>query len=216
VRYGPSFRETRTLENGTRVTLRCILPSDKDEVRRQFRRLSPDSRYRRFFTGISDLSDQMLRHLTEVDGHDHFALIALVESLDLKTEDGAGVARFVRLEGDPEVAEAAVTVVDDMQQKGLGRVLLEALAEAAKERGIKSFRGEVLTSNSAMRHILESSGATAHDTGTDTIAFDVPLESTDAQSSLGSAFREAARSMQVWLRHLYPPSLPPHKPDEPE
>jgi GNAT superfamily N-acetyltransferase len=214
MRYGPSFSESRTLPDGTTVTLRGIRPSDKDEIHRQFRRLSPDSRYRRFFAGIADLSEEMLRHLTEVDGENHFAMIALVESLDLKTEDGVGVARFVRLLEDPEVAEAAVTVVDDMQKRGLGRILLEALAEAAKERRIKSFRGEILASNIPMRHILELTGAKAHDTGGDTIAFDVPLEPAGETSGLRSAFREAARSMQVWLRYLRPGSASPNKSDE--
>src|ERR1700723_1832427 len=98
---------------------------------RQFRRMSPDSRYRRFFSGITELSPVMLDYLTEVDGYDHFALVATVDSLDLKAEEGVAAARFVRLPGEPEVAEAAVTVIDDFQGRGLGRLLLARLVDAA-------------------------------------------------------------------------------------
>jgi GNAT superfamily N-acetyltransferase len=219
MRCGPDFRERHTLKDGTHVVLRCIRPDDKDELRRQFHRLSPDSRYRRFFAGIAELSDEILSYLTECDGRNHFAVVAVIESLDLKTEEGIGVGRFVRLGDDPSVAEAAVTVVDDMQGKGLGRLLLETLVVAARERAIDHFRGEILASNSAMRHILERNGAVGRASEGGTLVFDVPLISTEKESGLREAFRAAAASMQVLLRHLYPPSYrvsgEPQKPHEP-
>src|SRR5262245_31036074 len=121
---GPEYREQHELSDGSVVTLRHIRKEDAEELRRAFERLSPTSRYRRFFGGLHTLTDDMLRYLTDVDGTNHVAIVATHESPDLKTENGVGVARFVRLADEPEVAEAAVTVSDDMQRKGLGRKLL--------------------------------------------------------------------------------------------
>jgi len=86
------------------------------------------------------------------------------------------VARFVRLVDEPEVAEAAVTVVDSAQGKGLGRALLEVLAGAAKERDVRAFRGEVLRTNVAMRGLLEEAGAVVKKDEGETLVFDAPLD----------------------------------------
>ncbi len=187
------------------MTLRCVQPGDRTEFARQFERLSPDSRYRRFFTGISELTSDMLDYLTVVDGIDHFAVIAFTESLDLKEEAGVGVARFVRLPGESDAAEAAVTVVDDFHGRGLGRLLLVTLAEAAKERGVRVFRGEVLASNEPMRKLLESAGIVGHDLGEGILGFDVPIEGAGTEGSLAARILSAvATSMAVWLSRLYP------------
>src|SRR3954463_4592891 len=156
---GPDFSEDHVLSSGDRVTLRHIRPSDADELKRGFQRLSDESRYRRFFSALGDLTPERLRYLTEVDGIDHVAIVAVGASPDLKTEIGYGVARFVRLRGAPDVAEAALTVVDPMQHKGLGRILGLTLAEAARERGITHFRGETLATNAPVRQLLADVGA---------------------------------------------------------
>jgi RimJ/RimL family protein N-acetyltransferase len=218
VLYGNDFRSEHTLRDGTRVTLRTIRPSDRDELRRQFSRLSPESRYRRFFHPISELTDEMLDYLTEVDGKNHVAIVAWVESLDLKSEEGVGIGRFVRFPGEPEVAEAAVTVVDDFQRRGVGTILLRALGEAAKERGIRTFRGEVLTTNEPMRRLCEEAGATEGSSKDGTTSFDVPLDVAPEAPSKGSVLqrmlRVAASSMVIWLSHLVPRSSEP--PSSPE
>ena len=204
MRYGPTFRSDHVLADGTRVTLRLIQPTDKAEIRRQFARLSPESRYRRFFHAVTELSDEALVYLTEVDSNDHVAVVALVDSLDMKTEEGVGVGRFVRLPEASDVAEAAVTIVDDFQRRGLGRLLLEILAEAAKERGIRTFRGEDLASNAPMRRLLEEAGATAGDEVEGATPFDVPLETASEEPALRKVLRAVAGSMLVWLSHLQP------------
>src|SRR2546425_13125765 len=107
MRTGPDFEEEHVLADGTRVTLRHIRPTDAEALREGFNRLSVESRYRRFFSGISELSDETLRYLTEVDGKDHVAIVATSTSPDLKHEAGYGVARFVRRSDEPDVAAAA-------------------------------------------------------------------------------------------------------------
>src|SRR2546423_7093751 len=116
---GPDMRAEQALADGTRFFVRHIRPDDAAMIRDGFERLSPAARYRRFFGGMSELSDDALKYLTVGDGKDHVALVAGQESPDLKTERGFGVARFIRMPDEPQVAEAAVTVVDDMQRRGL-------------------------------------------------------------------------------------------------
>ena len=181
MRFSPDFREDHTLRDGTHVALRMIRPSDKEILREAIVRLSPESRYRRFLAPIGEPTDAMLRYLTEVDGTDHVAIVAETDSLDLKTERPLGVARFVRLPESRDVAEAAVTVGDYCQARGLGKLLLATLAEAARERGITKFRGEVLASNAPMRHLLAEVGAQEVSTGDGAVAFDVSL--TDGERS---------------------------------
>jgi len=209
--FTPTYSSRHVLKDGLVVTLRLVQPADRDEFDRQFRRMSPDSRYRRFFTGIHELTPDMLDYLTEVDGYDHFAIIALTESFDLKEEAGVGVARFVRAADDPEVAEAAITVVDDYQGRGVGRLLLMTLVDAAQERGIKSFRGEVLASNEPMRHLLEAAGAKGEPTSDATLAFDVPIEAPFEGALARRILSSVATSMAVWLSHLYPPGREPSR-----
>nr|WP_240808051.1 GNAT family N-acetyltransferase [Polyangium spumosum] len=118
----------------------------------------------------------MARYLTEVDGSDHVAIIATADSLDLKEEEGVGVARFLRLPEEPDVAEAAVTVIDAYQGKGLGRILLDVISRAARERGIRVFRSTVLVSNAPMRRLLDEAGGIVRSDDGETIVVDTPLE----------------------------------------
>ncbi len=196
------FRREVELADGTQVTLRMIRPDDKAELLHQFRRLSPVTRYRRFFSVPADLPEDTLRYLTEVDGVDHVALVATVDSHDLKRELLLGISRFTRLPDEPEVAEAAVTVIDDAQGKGLGRALLEVLVEAARERGIGSFRATVLAENAPMRHILDAAGARVREEGDgDALVFDLalgeeaPASVRDPDHPMRRLLRSAAQSL---------------------
>ncbi len=174
MRTGPDFREEHVLDDGTPVTLRHVRPDDAAELKRGFLRLSPASRYRRFLGSPNTLSDETLRYLTCVDGHDHVAIVATTPDPSTGADVGLGIARFIRA-NDRAVAEAAITVVDDMQRKGLGRILAVTLARAALERGIQRFRGEVLTDNQPVRQLLEEVGASVQPGPEGSLVFDVEL-----------------------------------------
>jgi len=148
------YRHHLTLRSGEPVCLRLIRPSDKPAMRRAFAELSAPSRHKRFFIAKQVLTDEELRYFTETDGWDHFALGAVALREDGREGDGLGIARFFRLADDPECAEVAITVIDRMQGKGIGRALLEALIDAATERDIRRFRFECLAHNQEMQHLV--------------------------------------------------------------
>jgi RimJ/RimL family protein N-acetyltransferase len=142
------------LRDDSEVVVRPIRADDKEALAAAFERLSEQSRYQRFMTPIAELSDSQLRYLTEVDHTDHEALIVL----DATTGDGVAVGRFVRLDADPTSAEAAITVIDEWQGRGLGTALAQLLAERAREVGVKRFVALLLAGNDQMHDVLASLG----------------------------------------------------------
>ena len=147
--------ELTELRDGTRVRVRPIRAEDKPRLLEAFDRLGAGSRYRRFLGHKKELSVDELASLTEVDHHDHEALAAVRP----ETGEGLGVARFVRLPERRHVAEAAVTVIDDWQGRGVGGLLLRRLAERAREEGIREFDASLLTDNRAMLALFRRLGA---------------------------------------------------------
>lgn len=173
--FDERYLERTRLDDGTEVTLRLVGPEDKALLLEGFNRLSPEARYRRFFSTKQHLSAEELRYFTEFDGLNHLALGAIVVRSD-GSEQGIAVARFVRASDDPQAAEAAVVVVDDFQQRGLGKLLLDRLVAAARERGIDRFRATTLAENPAARALMAELGGVPHaEAGDDTLSVEVKL-----------------------------------------
>ena len=145
------------LADGTRVRFRPIRPADKKWLKRGLEQMSPESRYRRFFAHVDHLTEDQLRYFTEVDQVDHVAWVATLP--DQPGDPAVAVARFVRLPGQPDSAEAAVTVVDPWQGKGLGRAILRVLSESAIQGGVRRFTMFVLGENEPMIKLLLDAGA---------------------------------------------------------
>ncbi len=143
------------LRDGSRVRIRRLRDSDSELLLQGFRRLSPESRYRRFLAPTPTLSAGTVRYLVEIDHHDHEALIAV----DEQSGEGVGVARYVRDMARPDAAEVAVTVVDDWQGRGLGTLLLEGITMRAREEGVDTFTALMLVDNRAMMDLLKRLGA---------------------------------------------------------
>lgn len=166
-----------SLRDGTRICLRPISPTDKQNIRNGLARLSPEARYRRFMAALDHLSDERLSYLTEIDYDNHFAWAAF--ALDEAGEPGVAVARYVRDPKQPEVAEPAVAVIDDYQKRGLGTLLLTLLTSTAVEHKIKRFRASLLADNLPMREILSQAGATFHADGQGVLTAEVALPGQD-------------------------------------
>jgi RimJ/RimL family protein N-acetyltransferase len=183
-----------------RIEIRAIRPDDREALADGLRRMSAESRYRRFFSPLAKLSETQLTYLTEVDHHDHEALVAV----DAQTGQGIGVARFVRSESDPEVAEVAVAVADDWQAQGIGSELLHRLTERARDEGIRRFSGSILAENRPMRDLLAELGdVRVTDRAAGTIDVEVELPEEGIGAALRETLRAAARGLlRVRLPHL--------------
>ena len=186
-------REYR-LRDGTPVLVRAILPEDKARLQAGLRRMSEQSRYYRFMSYVNRLSDAQLRYLTEIDYVNHLAWIAL----DPSEPDFPvlGVARCIRIEGEPDAAEAAVAVVDSHHGRGLGTLLLGLLAGAASRSGIRRFRAHVLADNVAMLHLFRDLGAAIEpeDATVRLVDMAIPEDPRDLpDTAAGRVFRAVAR-----------------------
>lgn len=168
------------LRDGTRVVIRAVTPEDREILRKGFSRLSDESRMRRFMAPVAELPEAQLKYLTEIDYVDHFAWGAVLRD---RPDEGIGVARFVRLKEEPEVAEAAITVLDEYQGKGLGMILLGLLAAAAWGVGIRMFRGYVLEENEPVRELLDQLGAQTSYDSPGVLRIDVPLDPANVPDS---------------------------------
>jgi len=185
------------LSDGSEVEIRPITPDDRAGLTAGFERLSELSRYRRFLSPTSHLSAGQLAYLTDVDHHDHEALVAI----DPSSRDGLAVARYVRSTQNPGEAEFAVAVADDWQRRGLGTALLRQLAARARAEGITRFTGFVLEDNQPMRGLLQSLGEVQQrDTkdGTLEVWLDIPQDPLreEHERRLASWMRAAAAG---WL-----------------
>jgi GNAT superfamily N-acetyltransferase len=148
---------TLPLQDGELVDFRPVRPDDKETIQKGMLGLSMKSRYFRFFSPILKLSDAQLHNFTEIDQHNHVAWIALTHNEP--EHRGVGIARFIRIQNQPAIAEFGLVVCDSYQHRGLGTVLLAILDRIASIKGIEILRGFVLADNSVMGSWLSRLGA---------------------------------------------------------
>ncbi len=182
-----------TLGDGTDVVVRRIRPDDVERLRTMVAGLSDESRRRRFMTPVKELGLDELRFLTDVDFVHHIAWIAVLAA---DPEVAIGVARCVRAPDQPDIAEAAVTVLDAYQSRGLGSLLLALLATSAQAVGIERFRAYILESNVPMRRLLEDMRVPVHFDSPGLLCVDVSTRPESvADSPAGRALIGSARDV---------------------
>lgn len=184
------------IRDGAQVDVRPIEPGDKDALRDGFAKLSPESRYERFLSPLDQLSNSMLRYFTEVDHHDHEALVAF--DMDGRA---VGVARYVR-EENPDIAEAAIIVADDWHGRGLGTALLHELAERARQEGVARFSALVLARNEDMIDMLFRLGpAKIVDRSNGTVQIEAELPPAGVGDQLHGLLKLAAEMTKRFRPH---------------
>jgi GNAT superfamily N-acetyltransferase len=180
-----------SLRDGSRVVLRPIRTSDVDELRRGFGRLSDRSRYLRFFSPLQRLPDEWAERLTDLDHRTHRAWVAYDPDGDAPPPGlGVGVARLVELPEDPSCAEAAISVTDDYQGRGVGRLLLEIVTGTAAAAGYTTLVTNVLRENRRMLDLVAEIGGNQSRIGDGaSIRIEIPLASTpDRQVADGALY----------------------------
>ena len=146
-----------SLRDGTPAMIWPLLPTDGQALREMFRRLSPESRQRRFLSALGDLDDAMIQRLVgQVDGVHHIALVLVVLPPDGE-EWPVAVARLVQDPADPASAEVAFTVADEWQGRGVGTALAEALIQRRPPE-VTRLRADVEAENLASLALLTRAG----------------------------------------------------------
>jgi GNAT superfamily N-acetyltransferase len=149
-----SYRVEETVRDGGVIAIRAIRPDDKERLREHARGLSPESVYHRFMFYKRELSDEELRHFTELDFDQHVGIVAILN--EEGREHITGIGRYLRT--SKERGEAAFSVVDTHQGRGIGTLLLVHLSRIARGKGITEFEADVLGDNVHMLDVVAASG----------------------------------------------------------
>jgi GNAT superfamily N-acetyltransferase len=149
-----SYRVEDTVRDGGAIVIRAIRPDDKERLREHARGLSSESVYHRFMAYKRELSDEDLRRFTELDFDQHVGIAAMVS--EEGCEHIVGIGRYFRT--SKERGEAAFSVIDKHQGRGIGTLLLVHLSRIARRKGIREFEADVLGDNVHMLDVIAASG----------------------------------------------------------
>jgi len=143
---------------GELVTIRPIRATDAAMESDFVRKLSAKTKHYRFFGGVKELSPAQVKLFCEVDGRHSMAFVATVQAGGSETEIGVG--RYVP-GSTADIRELAVTIADEWQHKGLGKLLVQQLVASAREYGVRHLYSVELNENSAMRELADELGMCA-------------------------------------------------------
>jgi GNAT superfamily N-acetyltransferase len=144
------------LEDGQRVCLRAVRPSDEPRMRSGIEQLSRESRYLRFFSRAPALPDRVITKLVAVDGHRHLAWGAILS--DAPALPAIGAVHAVRDNETNETAEFAVGILDVYHGQGLARMLTAVLLIQCRAEGIVAMKAQILSENRAAAKLVLSLG----------------------------------------------------------
>ena len=175
----PDTRVIHTvLEDGHPVCIRTIRPGDEGLMRKGIERMSPQSRYLRFFSGARMPPDWVIDRLLDADGDRHIAWGAL----DRGPASGRGIAEKAvgsvhafRDAEHPDCAEFSVAVLDEYHGRGLGKLLTATILLDAMEEGITSFQVDTLGENASAIDFTLSLGGSSHGVGGTTRSFQLDV-----------------------------------------
>jgi RimJ/RimL family protein N-acetyltransferase len=153
---GSMMATTHELNDGSRVRLRLTRPSDLLKIETFLISLSEETRARRFLTATPKLSEDMVRRFAFYDPRERMTFAAAMPGTG--GEQIVGLADVVLTETG--LAEIGVVIGDDHQGSGIGKLLSEAVAALAIQRGATHLKAEMLDANTAMLALMERLGRT--------------------------------------------------------
>jgi acetate---CoA ligase (ADP-forming) len=184
------------LADGSTALVRAAQPEDREHILDLHRRLSQESVILRFF-GIHHLTEAEVTSLTHADGIDRVVLVA--ERADVII----GLAQYIRVDAT-EDAEVAFEVEDCFQGHGVGTLLLEHLAAAARKNGIRRFVAQTLCENSKMLRVFHSAGFASR-YRRDSEVMHVALDITPSIEALAKANERDKLAVVESMRRLLEP-----------
>ncbi len=183
--------------DGGLVHIRPVVPDDADALRALHRSVSDYSLYMRFFAFSRNAAMTYVTRLVESAHSGHQALTAWIG------DRLVGVAAYERTGID--TAEVALLVADDHHRQGIGTLLLEHLAAAARRNGITRFVAEILAENHLALRTMRDMGCaitTRLDGGTTLVEIDLRPDARTISSIDG---RERSAD-EASLRHVLTPA----------
>jgi RimJ/RimL family protein N-acetyltransferase len=168
-----SYTVTEALRDGSRIEIRALRPTDRDELQSAVGRMSDESIRRRFFAPKRHFSEQEIEFYVNVDFVNHVALAAVLHVDERAVIVGGG--RYIVIA--PGVAEVAFGIDDAHQGRGLGALLMKHLIAIARDGGLRQLVAEVLPGNAAMLSVFKKAGlqmTTKHESGVVHVTLHLP------------------------------------------
>jgi acetyltransferase len=162
--YPARYEQVWPLRGGGEYTIRPIHPDDAQMLQDLVQNLSPQSRYYRFVSSMTELPPSMLSRLTLIDYDREMALVAIHRErkagdngVIVETERVVGVSRYIT-NPDKSSCEFSLVVADDFNGKGLGSRLMLSIMEEARDKGLAEIEGLVLANNPGMLKLMKGLG----------------------------------------------------------
>src|SRR4051794_37700163 len=178
------------LRDGKTAHIRPIRAEDAELLVEFYGRVSDRSKYYRFFSPMPHLSDRDVTRFTHVDHDQRVAFVLTLQGQMI------AVGRYDVVA--PGEAEVAFLVEDQHQGRGIAQILLEHLAQAARERGIERFVAEVLPDNQRMIQTFRDAGyrvVSAYDAGV--LQLEFPIEPTDTAIGIMQGREHVAEAASI-------------------
>ncbi len=162
--YPARYEQVWPLRGGGQYVVRPIHPDDGQMLQELVRNLTPESRYNRFVSALTELSPAMLSKFSLIDYDREMALVA-IQKQRIPNEEGGfdeheriiGVSRYVT-NPDSSTCEFSLLVADDMAGMGIGSRMMRSIMDVAREKGLSEIIGLVLTNNTNMLKLMRSLG----------------------------------------------------------
>lgn len=197
----PGDRLELELRDGTPVIVRPLAPEDRPLAVEAYRRLSPESRYQRFWSNTGELlGDAMLDRLVDQDATRHMTWVVLDPAREFP---GVGGASWWRSTQPPDSAEISAMVLDGDQRRGIGTLLLAVMWLTALRAGLADLVGYTLSDNRRAADWMRDCGGVGTWDGYK-LVFRWHLATLDDLPST-----PAAADLAAWLAVLAPRLLPP-------
>jgi len=146
--YPQKYETHITLGSGEELFLRPVKTTDIELVIDFYRKLSPRTKYLRFFTPKKEARVDRVKRFTTVDYKKSMVIVAIYNSKIV------GAARY-DWDDEEKGLELAETVRDDWQGKGLGTILFKYIVSVAKDNGFKTMTALILDENKKALSILK-------------------------------------------------------------
>lgn len=138
------------------VRIRRVRPTDQEELAAFYAGLSPTGRRLRFFAATRGISEGQSTRFCTPDHHHREGFVAECAG---SPSDGPRIVGHLCLEPAADgSAEVAIAVADELQRRGIGRRLLAAGLEWARNEGIARLSATMLDANFPIYRLLTSLG----------------------------------------------------------
>jgi len=150
--YPIRLEETREID-GDLITIRPAKPVDGRRIQEHFYTQDKDDIYSRFFQARTRFVRDDVESMFQIDYVKNLTLLAVVGEFGFGKVISVGE---YLLDPAKNIAEIAFSVSKEWQGKGLGKIIMKKLSEAARENGISGLMAYTLPRNQGMLKLFKS------------------------------------------------------------